>query len=390
MDLNHGLYKSLRQKYYLAPGEQPDKSHDGELGQEVPGDAQGSGAAAQGSAPSKEQNRLELKRIAEPHNISQFLNDHQRDALSDIRFIRTCFDKIDNAFEEFQNFIKTENSYSILPFYGDCDKEFGHGSPSWLACHIKKAFMSVRVVGADVRSVIAEVRSLLRAHLDHDGYRNMYLSILASLNTDLSYHLNIEDRSMASSLGHWARKKEIKDIFWSLEQIRHTKLVIDNGESNTTIRRHMKQLAGLKPANPTIQGYVNIAKGSVDDFVNNFNDHFNSDQLTKLANATGSWPNTKREEFRKRVRERAEENLARVQRVVQKAREELGGAPPRPPKRPSPDQEAASRKRLKQMSLDHVRATIQRMRAELEAKKRELEEQEARALQISREIDEMN
>ena len=49
------------------------------------------------------------------------------------------------------------------------------------------------------------------------------------------------------------------------------------------------------------------------------------------------------------------------------------------------------------MTLDHVRENIQRMNAALEAKKRELEEdearireQEARALQISREIDAMN
>jgi hypothetical protein len=202
---------------------------------------------------------------------------------------------------------------------------------------------------------------------------------------------------MASIQAQWARKKENKDIFWSLHRIRHTRLVIDNGESNTKIRNHMEQLAELKPANPIIQGYVNIAKGSVDDFVNNFNAHFDSDKLTQLSNATSNSSTPKKEEYRKYVMENAEEALAAVRRVVQKAREELGSAPPRPPKRPSPHQEAAIRKRQKKMTLDNVRGIIQHMRAGLEAKKRELDEdearlreQEARALQISREIDAMN
>ena len=72
----------------------------------------------------------------------------------------------------------------------------------------------------------------------------------ASLNADLSYHLDTAEINRVMNQNSEAKKEESKGIYRSLEHIGRTKLAIDNGESYTIIRDHMEKLAKLKPADP--------------------------------------------------------------------------------------------------------------------------------------------
>ena len=210
-----------------------------------------------------------------------------------------------------------------------------HGSPGWLG---EQVYMLVHTNPGD----FSAVRALLEAHLDHDRYTKIRLNIYSSLNTDRSFHFNQVVKDMFYHFRFSSRNEDNKNFYSSLYHVLDTKKSIDLNESESEIIRHMDQLSAIKSTEELIRKFVDTAKGSVEDFTRKFNWFFNIDHILMLSEKRKGKKNHQTRDDLKRM---AENRRAAVLTLVNNARNELGGASPRPPPRPkrtSPEQEAVN------------------------------------------------
>ena len=140
----------------------------------------------------------------------------------------------------------------------------------------------------------------------------------------------------------------------------------------------MHELSTLNSTEIHIRAFIDATRGSAEDFARRFNWGFDVNNLLKLSERLKGKTHTTRDD----IKRMAENRRAAVLTLVNNARNELGGASPRPPPRPkrtSPEQEAVNKKRQLTETLYNMRKNIQRLEAQLR-------EQNEQALKLENEI----